>query len=90
MLVPMVVEQFTNLNAELPILTTIVIALSEFIQAWGLAVLIAIIGVYFLFRKLIKIKAYRFTWHRTQLHLPVITNTLPTTQAEPTPLRLSV
>lgn len=69
--VPMVVEQFTNLNAELPLLTKIVIGLSEFLQSWGLALLVAMIGVYFLFHYLMRIKVYRTTWHRIQLMLPV-------------------
>ena len=70
--VPMVVEQFTTQNVELPILTKIVIGLSEFIQDWGLLLLIAFVALYFLFRYLMKIKAYRVTWHRTQLHLPLL------------------
>lgn len=69
--VPMVVEQFTNLNAELPILTRVVIGLSEFIQSWGLLLLIVLIAVYALFKSLMKVKVYRFMWHKTQLHLPV-------------------
>jgi general secretion pathway protein F len=69
--VPMVVEQFTTLNADLPILTRIVIGLSEFIQAWGLLVLGGLIGVYMLFKYLIRIKAYRLVWHKVQLHLPI-------------------
>ena len=74
--VPMVVEQFTNLNAELPILTTVVIGLSEFVQSWGFLLLIAIIALYFLFHSLMKVKAYRYMWHRLQLHLPVISKVL--------------
>ena len=69
--VPMVVEQFTNLNAELPVLTKIIIALSEFIQSWGLLLLIVFIAIYGLFKSLIKVKAYRVMWHKTQLHLPI-------------------
>ena len=69
--VPMVVEQFTNLNAELPILTRIVIGLSEFIQSWGLLTLIIIVGLVVLFKLAMRVKANRFAWHRLQLHLPL-------------------
>jgi len=74
--VPMVVEQFTNMNADLPILTQIVIGLSEFIQSWGLLVLIIIIGLYLLFNSLMKIEAYRKSWHRIQLSLPMISKVI--------------
>lgn len=70
--VPMVVEQFVTMNAALPFLTVAIIALSEFIQSWGLVVLIAIVlsisGVKFL----LKNEATQRAWHGLLLKLPVI------------------
>ena len=70
--VPMVVEQFTNLNAELPLLTRIVIGLSEFIQSWGLLTVILIVALIVFFKVSMRVKANRLIWHRLQLHLPVM------------------
>ena len=70
--VPMVVEQFTTMNAELPILTIIVIALSEFIQNWGLLVFIGIILIITVIKGLLKSTSRRKIWYRMMLKLPLI------------------
>jgi general secretion pathway protein F len=70
--VPMVVEQFTNMNAELPILTIIIIALSEFIQNWGLMVFIGSIVLAFVFRLLLRSESRRTLWHRFLLNIPFV------------------
>lgn len=70
--VPLVVEQFSAMNAELPLLTRIVISLSEFIQAWGIPLLLLFIALFAVFKNLMRIKVYRTTWHRIQLHLPLV------------------
>jgi general secretion pathway protein F len=70
--VPMVVEQFMTMNAELPFLTIVIIALSDFIINWGLAVLIGtlltIAGVKYLLRN----EATRKQWHALLLKLPIV------------------
>jgi len=70
--VPMVVEQFMTMNAELPILTIIIIALSEFIQNWGLLLLIGIVASIFLAKLLLRSESRRTTWHRITLKLPLM------------------
>ncbi len=70
--VPMVVEQFTTMNAELPILTIIIIALSEFIQSWGLLLIVGIIGFVAFIRYLLRSESRRTTWHSLILKLPLI------------------
>ncbi len=70
--VPMVVEQFMTMNAELPVLTVIVIALSEFIQSWGLVSLVAIILVVVAIKALLRSPVRRKKWHSLLLKLPMI------------------
>jgi len=70
--VPMVVEQFMTMNAELPVLTIIVIALSEFIQSWGLALLVAIVLIVVAIKALLRSPARRKKWHALLLKLPMI------------------
>ena len=70
--VPRVVEQFDSFGQELPLLTRGVIAFSEWMQAYGLFVLIAaVIGV-FLFRNGLKRDGFKTRWHRFILSLPMI------------------
>jgi len=70
--VPMVVEQFMTMNAELPVLTIIVIALSEFIQSWGLLLLVGIILVVVAIKALLRSTVRRKKWHALLLKLPMI------------------
>lgn len=70
--VPMVVEQFMTMNAELPLLTKIIIGLSEFIQDWGLISVIAIILVVSVFKSLLKSETRRTRWHRLLLKVPLV------------------
>ncbi|PCJ49390.1 MAG: type II secretion system protein GspF [Gammaproteobacteria bacterium] len=70
--VPMVVEQFTSMNADLPILTIIIIALSEFIKNWGLLVVIGSVAGVFLFKFMLRSTSRRTVWHRILLNLPFI------------------
>ena len=70
--VPMVVEQFTTMNAELPLLTIIIIALSEFVQNWGLVVLIALGLAITGFKMLLRSKSRRTSWHGLILKIPLV------------------
>ena len=70
--VPMVVEQFTAMNADLPLLTIIIIALSEFVQSWGLLLLITIIASVFMIKALLRSESRLTAWHRITLKLPLI------------------
>lgn len=70
--VPKVVDAFATLDIELPWLTRALIAASEFLQNYGLALLIGIllliIGIVWLLRQ----PAWKKRFHRLQLRLPVI------------------
>lgn len=70
--VPKVVDAFATLEIELPLLTRALIAASEFLQNYGLALLIGILlliaGIAWLLRQ----PAWKRRFHRLQLRLPII------------------
>lgn len=70
--VPKVVDQFDSFGQELPTLTNIVIALSAWMQKWGLITLgVLVIGIFAL-RQALKAKALRYRWDGMLLSLPLL------------------
>jgi general secretion pathway protein F len=70
--VPRIVEVFRNSNAELPLLTQVLIATSDFMRAWGIYLFIAIGAALFLFVRALWVEANRRRWHHFLLGLPLI------------------
>lgn len=70
-IVPDVVEVFIDTGQELPILTTALIGLSDFIAGYGLYVLLLIIALAFGIRYLLKQPHLRLSWHHWLLKLPL-------------------
>ena len=70
--VPRIVEVFRNSNAELPLLTQVLIATSDFMRAWGIYLFIAIGAALFLFVRALRVEANRRRWHQFLLGLPLI------------------
>ncbi len=70
--VPDIVEVFSDTGQELPFLTTMIIAISDFVVDYGVYVLLLIVLLTVLLRRLLKIPAIRLAWDRRLLHLPVI------------------
>jgi general secretion pathway protein F len=70
--VPQVVEVFTSIDAELPALTTGLIALSDFLRDYGFYLLIALAAGSFLFRRMMRGDAFKRRVHRYVLRLPMI------------------
>ncbi|MDP9142389.1 MAG: type II secretion system inner membrane protein GspF [Pseudomonadota bacterium] len=70
--VPQVVEVFTSIDAELPALTTGLIALSDFLRDYGIFLLIALAAGSFLFRRMMRGDAFKRRVHRYILRLPMI------------------
>ncbi len=62
--VPDIVRVFVSRGADLPFLTRALIALSAFLQDWGLALLVAIVGSGFLFSRWVKVPANRLKMDR--------------------------
>lgn len=70
--VPAIVEQFDTLGQDLPWLTDVVIAVSNFIRQWGVVLLIALFAAGWALRRLFQSPAAREARDRFILSLPVI------------------
>jgi general secretion pathway protein F len=70
--VPRVVEQFEDVGQELPLLTRIVIGLSEFLANWWWALALAIVAAALLFGRALREETLRLRFDRTLLRLPLI------------------
>ncbi|MEM8799082.1 MAG: type II secretion system inner membrane protein GspF [Pseudomonadota bacterium] len=72
MVVPRVAEQFESLGQTLPFLTRFMIGLSEFIQAWGLAIAIVVAVLILALVQLRRRPKFRLRWDRAMLKVPVL------------------
>ena len=70
--VPKVVEQFDNVGQQLPLLTRIVIGLSEFLAGWWWALLLALVGLALLAARALRDEALRLRFDRRLLRLPLL------------------
>ena len=70
--VPKVVAVFESAKGKLPLITQILIATSDFIRNYGIYMVIGAIIAAFLFRRWLSKPANKRTWHRAQLHMPMI------------------
>jgi general secretion pathway protein F len=70
--VPQVVQVFDNVGQELPFLTRALIALSEFMQAWGLALLVGLVALVAGLRYLLRQPGPRKSYHRLLLRTPFV------------------
>jgi general secretion pathway protein F len=71
-IVPRVVGVFETTGQELPFLTRALIGLSEFLQSWWWAVLIAIGALGFAIRRTLSQEGPKRSFHRGRLRLPVV------------------
>lgn len=70
--VPKVVEQFDTMGQTLPLLTRIVMAISQFLAGWWWAILIGLALFGLLFWRALKEESVRYSVDRFVLRLPVI------------------
>ena len=70
--VPDVIEVFIGSGQQLPALTVGLVALSDFIVAYGWLVLVILVIAVFVLRRLLQQEAIRVRWHRQLLHLPFV------------------
>src|SRR5262249_8476534 len=70
--VPQVVQVFTQTRQTLPLLTRVMIALSDFVRSDGWIVLVVLALAIVVARRALQVPALRLRWHRTILKLPVL------------------
>ena len=71
-IVPQIVAVFENMGQELPVMTRMIIAMSDFIIAYGLHILAFIIALVIIFKKMVKIPKWEYRYHRFLLRIPGI------------------
>ena len=70
--VPKVVDQFDSFGQQLPPLTRAVIAVSGWMQNWGLVALGAIVIAVFALRQALKTKGFKYRWDGMMLRFPLL------------------
>jgi len=70
--VPKIVGQFIQMGQELPQSTQILLSASDFIQDWGLILLLAVVVVGYLFRFALSKPNLRMAWDRKVIAMPLI------------------
>nr|WP_315487420.1 type II secretion system inner membrane protein GspF [uncultured Undibacterium sp.] len=69
--VPQIVSVFANTKQKLPILTVIMLAISDFVRAYGWMVAVAIVGLVFACRKALQNPQIKMRWHTWLLDAPM-------------------
>lgn len=70
--VPKVVEVFESSDAQLPLMTRMLISTSDFLRDYGLWFIVAAIVTGFLFARWLRNPEARRWWHRFQLRMPLV------------------
>lgn len=68
--VPEIVDQFADQGQELPGVTLFLISISNFVQDYGLVLLLVLLGAVMGFRAALKNPGFRYKVHRKMLYLP--------------------
>lgn len=69
--VPQVVQVFANTKQQLPLLTVVLIAISDFVRNYGWIVVVAGVAGAFLWERALRVPAVRMRWHQRILTMPV-------------------
>jgi general secretion pathway protein F len=70
--VPKVVEVFRSSDAQLPVLTQMLIAGSDFMRDYGLWLVAGLVAAGFIFSRWLRVASNRRRWHRTLLRIPLV------------------
>jgi general secretion pathway protein F len=70
--VPKIVQVFENFDQELPLLTTLLIAISEATKAYGIWLFFLLLGLIYTGKQMLKNSATRFQYHNAVLRLPIV------------------
>lgn len=71
-IVPQIVDNFSTMGQDLPPTTLAMIAISEFLQNWGLWLLVGIVLVLVAFNQWLRNEKNRLKYHRRLLKLPML------------------
>jgi general secretion pathway protein F len=69
--VPQIVSVFANTKQKLPVLTVMMLGVSNFTRAYGIYVGLAVIGAWFMWRRALRNPALKLRWHAWLLTAPV-------------------
>lgn len=69
--VPQIVSVFANTKQKLPVLTVIMLAVSDFVRNYGLVVLVLLIGAWVAWRRALQNIALKTRWHTWLLTAPL-------------------
>lgn len=70
--VPEIVGQFVQMGQTLPASTQFLLAASEFVQQWGITLLLTVVVASYLSRWLLRKPHIRLYWHQKLLYLPIL------------------
>jgi general secretion pathway protein F len=70
--VPKITRAFDQMEQALPLPTTILIAVSSFLQNYWVFLLLALVGGYILFKILVRQKTGKYVWDLVKLNIPII------------------
>lgn len=69
--VPQIVSVFANTKQKLPLLTVLMLAISDFVRNYGWIVALVLIGLFVFWRRLLKNPAIKLRWHAWLLDAPL-------------------
>jgi general secretion pathway protein F len=69
--VPQIVSVFANTKQKLPLLTVIMLAISDFVRSYGWIVALVLVGAFFAWRTALKNPGTKYRWHRWLLTAPL-------------------
>ncbi len=69
--VPQIVSVFANTKQKLPLLTVVMLAVSDFVRAYGIIMLVALIGAFFMWRRALRNPDLKRRWHTWLLTAPI-------------------
>ena len=71
-IVPKIIDVFDNMGQELPVMTQVLIKVSDFVRDYGLFIGAALVISFILFKQLIKIPKWQYRYHNLILKIPII------------------
>lgn len=78
--VPSVVQVFQDTGQKLPVLTRAMIALSDFVRAYGLYAIVSIVAVIISFRYALRHESFQYKFHQFLLRLPLLAKVIKGTE----------